>query len=116
MKILHFRDRDLPFSFTNRPEVGFTSPGFAGYILQQLRRVPDGYPPETTLRTLPSVSEPQLGDIIEYETGFALFYLRDRRGSPFVIGMTPMGITALNLDFGARRTGVLRTNLYVGSR
>jgi hypothetical protein len=116
VRILEFRDRKIPFNFANRPDIGFSSPGFAGYILQSFRKVPDNARPDVALHTLPSVQSPQLGDIIEYETGFALFYLRDRSGSPFVIGMTPTGIAALNLDFHARRIGVLRTNLFAGSR
>lgn len=115
VKILELRDRNLKFDFANRIEVGFTSPGFAGYVLQQLRKVPPG-PADTALRNLPHTAEPELGDIIQYETGFALFYLKDQRGAPFVIGMTPRGIAALNVDFNVRRTGVLRTNIYSGRR
>jgi hypothetical protein len=111
VKILEFKRRDLPFSFANNPDAGFTSPGFAGYVLQTLRKLPADIPPDAALRRLPSALEPRLGDIIQYETGFALFYLQDRRRLPFVIGMTPAGIAALNLDFGAKRTGVLRTGL-----
>ena len=109
-RILSLKDRNLPFNFANRPDVGFTSPGFAGYVLQELRRLPAGAP-DAALRTLPSATEPQLGDVILYETGFALFYLKDHNGAPFVIGMTPKGVAALDPDFRVRRTGVLRTDL-----
>ncbi len=111
-KILELQRRNLVFDFANRIEAGFTSPGFAGYVLQQLGKLPAGMAPDRALQRLPAANEPQLGDIIQYETGFALFYLKDRRGAPFVIGMTPLGIASLNLDFKARRTGVLRTNIY----
>jgi hypothetical protein len=110
-KILSLRDRNLPFSIANRPEIGFTSPGFAGFVLQELGRIPAGRPDEA-LRSLPVGTEPRLGDIVQYETGFALFYLKDHGGSPFVIGMTPRGIAALNVNFNVRRTGILRTDLY----
>jgi hypothetical protein len=110
-EILQLKDRNLHFSFANNPQDGFTSPGFAGYILQKLRRLPQGMPPDAALRTLPAAAEPQLGDIVQYETGFALFYLKDHRNQPFVIGMTPKGIAALKPDFRVKRIGVLRTGL-----
>jgi hypothetical protein len=111
VKILTFRDRNIPFNFANDPATGFTSPGFAAYVLQQVKHGP---PANNVVTSLPTAAAPQLGDIIQYETGFALFYLVDRRGAPFVIGMTPKGIAALNVDFGVKRMGVLRTGLYSG--
>jgi hypothetical protein len=42
--------------------------------------------------------------------GYVLFYYLDREGRPFVIGMTPMGIAALEPEFatpvGYRRSGL----------
>lgn len=102
--ILEFRERDLPFSLANDPEKGFTSPGFADYILRQLGV-------EGGLSDLPSTIDPAIGDIIRYRSGFALFYMEDIDRQPFVIGMTPIGIAALDPDFGVERTGALSTGL-----
>ena len=38
-----------------------------------------------------------------------MFYFRDRAGTEFVVGMTPIGILALLYEFGPRRLAVLRT-------
>jgi hypothetical protein len=111
-KILILRSKSVSFDAANAPSVGFTSSGFAGYILQQVKDIPSADYPESLLKTLAAGSTPQLGDIIQYETGLSMFYLRDRKGSSFVIGMTPAGIAALNPNFDAKQTGVLRTGLY----
>jgi hypothetical protein len=42
-----------------------------------------------------------------YPAGYALFWFVDRNNRPFVIGMTPTGIVALEPNF-AERTGVGR--------
>ena len=34
-----------------------------------------------------------------YRAGYAMFYFADPREGPFVLGMTPFGITALKSDF-----------------
>ena len=58
---------------------------------------------------LPPTSTPTTGDLVFYPGGYALFYFDDRSEGPFVLGMTPFGITALKPDFakplGYRRTG-----------
>ena len=102
--ILQFREQDIPFSLANDPQKGFTSPGFADFVLRELG-VQGG------LGGLPSTDRPDLGDIVLYRSGFALFYMRDIDGQPFVIGMTPIGIAALEPDFGVERTGALSTGL-----
>lgn len=42
---------------------------------------------------------PHTGDLAFYPSGYALFYFEDPHGGPFVLGMTPFGITALKPDF-----------------
>jgi len=97
------------------PAEGFDSPSFATFILSEMRLLPDGKN-ETgdliaTSRRLPSilrsVPEPQVGDVVFYPAGYAMFYFIDQRKLPFVIGMTPDGIVALDPGF-APRTSVAR--------
>jgi hypothetical protein len=114
LTIVKLQAQNLKFDLANRPEVGFTSPGFAGYVLQFIGKAPKGMAPEAVLRTLPRTDHPVLGDVILYETGFALFYFKDRRNAPFVIGMTPLGIAPLNFNFHVKQIGALRTNVYAG--
>jgi hypothetical protein len=45
--------------------------------------------------------------LVFYRTGYVMFYFTDQRNSPFVIGMTPFGILALDPDF-ARIIGYRR--------
>jgi hypothetical protein len=100
------------------PEVGFDSPSFAAYILKELH-VPGVMiaPGDTLLATsrrlyesLPSVTKPKVGDLVFYPAGYVLFYFKDRNGKPYVIGMTPVGIAALDPGFakpvGYRKSGL----------
>ena len=85
------------------PEAGFDSPSFAAYLLNkndllkiepsQRYRLPE---------ILPETNDPRIGDLIFYDSGYAMFYFRDRNGHPFCIGMTPLGIAALEINFGPR--------------
>jgi hypothetical protein len=45
------------------------------------------------------VETPRAGDLLFYEAGYALFYFLEAGNRPFVIGMTPFGITSLKPDF-----------------
>jgi hypothetical protein len=104
--------RGIPFDLANRPDKGFSSPGFAAFVLQELGRLPRDVDGSEALSRLPSSRRPPVpGDIVRYETGYAMFYFRDRNGRPFVVGMTPVGIAALRPNFGPKRTEVLRTGL-----
>lgn len=100
------------------PAEGFDSPSFAAFILRSLQ-LPGGEirPGETILSTsrrlwerLPAASPPRVGDLAFYPGGYVLFYFTDQRQRPFVVGMTPFGITALEPDFapvvGYRRAGL----------
>jgi DNA repair exonuclease SbcCD ATPase subunit len=81
---------------------GYTSPEFATLILRRFGK---------DFSNLPRSTEPPApGDVVLYPAGYALFYFRDHLDRPFVVGMTPFGVLALNEDF-ARSTSVLRTGL-----
>lgn len=85
------------------PETGFDSPGFAAWLLNknEILRIE----PSRRYRLpemLPETDNPQIGDLIFYDSGYAMFYFRDRYGHPFCIGMTPLGIVALEINFGPR--------------
>ncbi len=85
------------------PETGFDSPGFAAWLLNKNEILP--IEPSRRYRLpemLPETDNPQIGDLIFYDSGYAMFYFRDRYGHPFCIGMTPLGIAALEINFGPR--------------
>jgi hypothetical protein len=112
-KILQLKDRKVPFNLANTVERGFTSPGFAAYVLGEVGVVRSGATLASALETLPKTDTPKPGDLVLYRGGFAMFYLEDHMRHPFVIGMTPAGIAALQPDFGVpredvRQTGILR--------
>jgi hypothetical protein len=106
-KIFGQKDR-VRWGMSNTPAGGYNSPGFATLILQQVNRLPAG----RSLNELPrGDGPPRLGDVVVYESGYSLFFFRDHLRREFVIGMTPLGVLALNYDFGSRRVAVLRTGL-----
>ena len=86
---------------------GFDSPSFAMYILKQKRASGIELPPGESLSEasrslydkLPPTTQPRTGDLVFYPAGYAMFYFADPREGPFVLGMTPFGITALKSDF-----------------
>lgn len=97
------------------PTEGFDSPSFAAFVLRELN-LPGGdvHPEESLLATsrrlwerLPSVPQPSVGDLVFYPAGYVLFYFVDQQQQPFVIGMTPFGISALKPNF-ARVVGYRR--------
>jgi hypothetical protein len=103
-RVLDLQSRNTRFSSANKPGVGFNSPGFTGYVLGRVVR-------GKSMAGLPETDTPGLGDIIRYQNGFDMFLLEDARGEPFVIGMTPVGIAALEPDFGVPRAGALSTGI-----
>ncbi|MCB1503027.1 MAG: hypothetical protein KDK07_25160 [Bauldia sp.] len=104
-RVLDMRAQNIRYSGANKPSEGFNSPGFTGYVLGRVAR-------GKTLTSLPETDTPQLGDIIRYQNGFDMFLLQDAEGEPFVIGMTPVGIAALEPDFGVPRAGALATGIF----
>jgi hypothetical protein len=93
------------------PRVGFDSPGFAAFVLRSFN-VPLGdvqlgdsvaATSQKLWENLPPASSPEVGDLVFYPAGYVLFYFTDRQQQPFVIGMTPFGITALKPDFAQPR-------------
>ena len=103
-RVLDLQSRNTRFSSVNKPDVGFNSPGFTGYVLGRVAR-------GKSMASLPETETPRLGDIIRYQNGFDMFLLQDAQGEPFVIGMTPVGIAALAPDFGVPRAGALSTGI-----
>lgn len=83
------------------PDVGFDSPGFAAWLLNKNEIL--NIEPSQRYRLsemLPETDNPRTGDLIFYDSGYVMFYFRDRNGHPFCIGMTPLGIAALEIEFG----------------
>jgi len=100
------------------PEVGFDSPSFAAFVLRELKALELTANQHESLLSrsrqlfsqLEPLDEPGVGDLVFYPAGYALFYYLDHDNKPFVIGMTPTGIVALEPDFakpvGYRKTGL----------
>jgi len=108
--------RGVRWGLKNTVADGFTSPGFASFVLRELGRrreaEPLGETPPQAIRDLPFDRRrpPKTGDLMVYETGYTMFYFEGPR-RPFVLGMTPVGILALAPDFGPRLLGIYRTGL-----
>jgi hypothetical protein len=104
--ILTARERETPWRLGgDDPATGFDSPGFAAWVLDQMSLLPretgEGLVPASRAlaNRLPSVPTPRAGDLAIYPGGYVLFWFTDQRDEPFVIGMTPSGVTALDADF-----------------
>ncbi len=90
----------------NSPEKGFDSPSFATYMINKFAITKIDNSNRYKLKELlPKIdSQPEVGDLVFYEHGYAMFYFR-YHGKPFVVGMTPIGLTSLTLDFGPKIIG-----------
>lgn len=104
LEILEMKDRGVKWKIDGYSvEDGFDSPSFAAYILNQLSLasipIKDRY---NISNYLPHTSTPNVGDLIFYETGYTMFYFKDKHDEPFCIGMTPIGIVSLKIDFGPK--------------
>lgn len=85
------------------PEDGFDSPSFAAWLLNKNELLRIEPPQRYRLpEMLPETENPRIGDLVFYDSGYAMFYFRDRYGHPFCIGMTPLGIVALEINFGPK--------------
>jgi hypothetical protein len=88
------------------PDAGFNSPSFAAYVLQQADLLDPTSPIQNQTQLMSVIpiqkgKQPAAGDIIFYKGGYSLFYFEDLdpKHTPFVIGMTPVGVTTLRYDF-----------------
>jgi hypothetical protein len=97
--------RTQVWGMSNTDEGGYNSPGFAQLVWNQMSRPP-------AYADLPrDTGPPHPGDIVVYDFGYHLYYFRDNEGREFVVGMTPLGVLALDYDFGPRRLAILHTGL-----
>jgi len=93
------------------PEEGFDSPSFCAYILDKLRITENLMKKRyDLLNFLAPIESPRVGDLIIYENGYTMFYFEDRLGQPFCIGMTPVGIVSLKINFGPKLLGYRKIN------
>lgn len=108
MDLLNLRQRRIKWNPGGQSlQEGLDSPSFAMYILRQKRASGIQLRPGETLSEgsrslidkLPATTQPQNGDLVFYSAGYAMFYFADPREGGFVLGMTPLGITALKSDF-----------------
>jgi hypothetical protein len=101
-RILELRARNVVWRLGGRrPSEGFDSPSFAAFVLQSLKIIgtSEDQAQPNLLSTLPRAGEPKVGDLVFYPGGYALFFFLDQHHRPFVIGMTPQGIVALEPTF-----------------
>ena len=107
-EILRLQERGVPWQLRGKtPEQGFDSPSFAEFILRKFDRDLEISDSENDLIAasrklfgrLAPVSLPNPGDLVFYPAGYVMFYFTDSESKPFVIGMTPTGIEALQPDF-----------------
>lgn len=108
IEILKMKEKDVFWRIGgSNPEEGFDSPSFATYVMVLERILPQGgmssrYNLKNRLRPI-SKERLRPGDILIYQTGYTMFYM-PYRGQKVVLGMTPAGIRAVELDF-AQITG-----------
>jgi cell wall-associated NlpC family hydrolase len=107
LDLLDLRQRRLKWKLGGQSrQEGFDSPSFAMYILRKRASGIELRPGESLSDAshnlydkLPTTTQPRTGDLVFYPAGYAMFYFADPREGPFVLGMTPFGITALKSDF-----------------
>jgi hypothetical protein len=108
LELLDLRQRRIKWKRGGQSlQEGLDSPSFAMYMLKQKRVSGIELRPGESLSDasrslydkLPPTTQPRTGDLVFYPTGYAMFYFADPREGPFVLGMTPFGITALKSDF-----------------
>ena len=86
----------------NSPEQGFDSPSFATYIINKFSKTNVTAGERYKLKEiLPTTTKPKVGDLVFYEQGYAIIYF-EYRNQPFVVGMTPIGLASLTLEFGPK--------------
>jgi hypothetical protein len=93
---------DVPWKINGRSfEEGMNSPTYAAMLLGLISQpVSLSIDQETLKQLLPLLNEqPQIGDVVYYGAGMTCFYFEDFTGQRVVIGMSPVGVVALNYDF-----------------
>jgi hypothetical protein len=107
MHILELRDAGIGWKLGRASlDEGFDSPSFAAFLLREHRLSDIPLDERYRLRELiPRIDEPRVGDLVFYEAGYAMFFFRDEDRHPFVLGMTPVGIAALEVEFGPHIVG-----------
>ncbi len=94
----------------NSPEQGFDSPSFAAYIINKYSKTNISAGERYKLKEiLPATTNPKVGDVVFYEQGYAMIYF-EYRNQPFVVGMTPIGLASLTLEFGPKILGYAHIN------
>ncbi|MCK5729889.1 MAG: hypothetical protein KAH68_02365 [Draconibacterium sp.] len=89
----------------NSPEQGFDSPSFATYIINKFSKTAVPANERYKLKEiLPTTTKPKVGDVVFYEQGYSMIYF-EYRNRPFVVGMTPIGLASLTLEFGPKILG-----------
>lgn len=106
-EILRMRNDEVKWKLGgSSPAEGFDSPSFAAYLLERNDLLPIPFSERYRIQELmPRTSNPEVGDLIFYDTGYTMFYFEDRYNRPFCVGMTPAGIVALEIRFGPRLLG-----------
>jgi len=74
------------------PTDGFNSPNYATYVLRRRGLIGD----QSSVNDLRVITSPDVGDIAVFNYGYTMFYFLDEGLKPFVIGMTPLDILALD--------------------
>jgi hypothetical protein len=94
----------------NSPEHGFDSPSFATYIINKYSKTEVAAGDRYKLKQiLPSTTNPKVGDVVFYEQGYTMIYFK-YHNQPFVVGMTPIGLASLTLEFGPKILGYADIN------
>jgi hypothetical protein len=106
-EILRMRNGEVKWKLGgSSPAEGFDSPSFAAYLLEKNDLLPIPFSERYRMQELiPRTSNPEVGDLIFYDTGYTMFYFEGRYNEPFCVGMTPAGIVALEIHFGPRLLG-----------
>jgi uncharacterized protein YoxC len=106
--LLDLRQRRIKWKVGGQSlQEGFDSSSFAMYLLRQKRAPGVELQPGESLSEasrslyskLPATTQPRTGDLVFYPAGYSMFYFADPQEGAFVLGMTPLGITALKPDF-----------------
>jgi len=86
-------------------EDGFDSPSFASYLVNKYSKITIPNDKIYVLYDYLQIKEePKTGDLIIYEHGYTMIYF-ENYGTPFCVGMTPIGLSSLEIEFGPRILG-----------